>query len=89
MSSKDQKTIKQLKKQLKKLNTRIKKMHMEIKELQAVADTNDGRQMAEELQSALTNENWPSSNFSAVQVETASELMGDAEEVEDILEKNG
>ena len=89
MSSKDQKAIKQLKKQLKKLNARVEKMQLEIKGLQAVVDSNTGRQTAEALQPALTKENWPSSNFSAAEVEMASQLVEDAEEVGDILEKMG
>lgn len=87
MASKQNKAIKQLKKQVKKLRARIDDISRHIEGLHGAADTIVTEKMAAELQEEFLQEVGPGSKFSQEEAETADELTEDAEEVADIKEK--
>lgn len=86
MAAKENKAIKQLKKQMKKLKARIDGMSLVLQNLQDAADTTGIEQTVAELQEESVQARKPDLSFSEEEVEKAEELTEDAEEIADIIE---
>lgn len=87
MSAKQRKTIKQLKKRVKKINARLDEMSSEIKALQDAADGSATEQSGLESSEDSAGGDWQRSRFGENEVEMADEMTEDAEEIDDINEK--
>ena len=87
MSAKQRKTIKQLKKRVKKINARLDEMSSEIKALQDPADGSATEESGLESSEGSAGGDWQGSRFGENEVEMADEMTEDAEEIDDITDK--